>query len=411
MPDDQTLFRVEPSLAGKRRECVAFARSPLTSALLVYSACALVIAACVFAGSQSLARKATLTGQVELADGEMKLFPDRRRRVTELTVKDGDLVTEQQVLAVLHDLQYSRHGSQTAQLESIDWQIELLARSARSARADQAKNASHLNAKRTLLTTAIESAREEERAAEGLAKISQSQLERGQLLFEAGHLPRAQLEELQMQHSKQRQAQAAIQQQQLQLQTQLRSIDQQADSGASNLQRQLNGLEQQRTDLARERESLLTSFEQVVRAPVAGRITGVLSHVGATLDASTPLFTLVRRNTSYRGRLWAGSHAAGELAEQQRVNLMLDAFPHQKHGMLPGRIAYINDSPLSLRELGAPWEGNGRAYAVTVALDTTHPLFSRVKPGMNLQADVKLDNSLLVSRLFEPLISAWQRSF
>jgi len=89
---------------------------------------------------------------------------------------------------------------------------------------------------------------------------------------------------------------------------------------------------------------------------------------------------------------------------------MLDAFPHQKHGALQGTITHINESPLTLQELDAPWESAGTTYSLNVMIDSSQTLYTRLRPGMNLTADIKLDNSLLVERLFEPLIKAWRRT-
>jgi len=160
----------------------------------------------------------------------------------------------------------------------------------------------------------------------------------------------------------------------------------------------------------RELMQLQMNIEYRLVAPSDGVVTGVLSHTGTTVEPSRPIITMVKNAARFRARLWANSSAAGDLQTNQRVNLMLDAFPHQKHGMLSGTITYINDSPLTLQELGAPWEGAGPTYSLTVAIDDSSKLYSRLKPGMNLTADIKLDTSLLVERLFEPLIQAWQRT-
>jgi len=191
---------------------------------------------------------------------------------------------------------------------------------------------------------------------------------------------------------------------------QLESLVLENQSWQEDLKSKLREIDAQLGANAREREQLQMRFEQRIIAPSAGFITGILRQAGATAGIETPLITMVRTRGTYRAKLWASSHAAGDLQVGQHVNLMVDAFPHQKHGMLGGEISHINVSPLTLRELGAPWEGQGAAYAVTVDIDKTNPLYRRIKPGMNLTADIKLDNSLLVARLFEPLLLAWRRA-
>ena len=43
-------------------------------------------------------------------------------------------------------------------------------------------------------------------------------------------------------------------------------------------------------------------------------------------------------------------------------------------------------------------------------MDKQHSLYKRLKPGMNLTADIKLDDSALFERVFEPLLVAWRRT-
>ena len=246
--------------------------------------------------------------------------------------------------------------------------------------------------------------------ARKLHKIAQEQKARGAELFATGHLSLSDLEELDQRELQQAAAVTDHERALLGIDEQLESLVLDNQTGREVLQSRLRDIDAQLGANARESEQLQMRFEQRIVAPSKGFITGIQRQTGATAGIDTPLITMVRTRSSYRAKLWASSHAAGDLQVGQRVNLMIDAFPHQKHGMLGGEISHINVSPLTLRELGAPWEGQGPAYAVTVDIDKTNPLYRRIKPGMNLTADIKLDNSLLVARLFEPLLLAWRRT-
>lgn|GEM_PF-4447722 len=415
----QSLFRIEPSLAGRRRECAAFARSPATNAFLLYCVCAVVVTAALYASSQKLARKATVAGRVELAEGELKLYVDSRRVLSKLFVEDGELVKRGQLLALLtrHENTIRTKNSNDNSGKGFGALISSLKREA--LRLNQAKDNAHLEsfANQKSLTARIKTLKAtrashyaERKTLKALVALSQEQLERGRELHSANHLSLAEFEELDQRHTQNELRLAANHRDTLALKDRAQSIEHQLSTLDLRLQSKLGEMDEALERNQRELAQLQMSIEYRLVAPADGVITGVLSHAGTTVEPSRPLITMVKNSAHFRARLWASSSAAGDLQTSQNVNLMLDAFPHQKHGMLSGTIVHINESPLTLQELNAPWEGTGPTYELTVAFDNSSTLYSRLKPGMNLTADIKLDDSLLVERLFEPLIQAWQRT-
>lgn len=418
---NQPLFRIEPTLAGRRRECVAFARSPLTNSVLIYAICVLVVAGCVFLSQQQLARKSTVVGRAELAEGELKLYPNSRRIVETMLVQDGDFVRKGQTLAVLRSLDYNRtnttqeNSNQPVQpalvlLASLKRERANLLATRTAIQKETAANRATLALQSRGLKRTIRSQYREAAATIQLVDLAREQLERGRELHLQGHLSLSQLEELQRRYAEQQKAVASSERDALALREQQRALTHEFEQLAQTLPNKLRQIDSRLGGNERESARQNMSLEQQLVAPTDGLVTGVLSHAGATVDPQRPLITMVRNGARFRARLWATSNAAGELASGQTVRLMLDAFPHQKHGMLGGSIQHINESPLTLKELGTPWEGSGSVYGVTVTLDTASPLYAQLKPGMNLTADIKLDDSLLLHRLFEPLIKAWQRT-
>lgn len=415
----QSLFRIEPTLAGKRRECAAFARSPATNAFLLYCICALVVTAALYASSQKLARKATVAGQVELAEGELKLYVDTRRILSKLFVKDGELVKQGQTLALLtrHEKNIHSTSSSTNSGQGFDALISSLKREAlrlkqakENAHLESSANQQSLSARSSTLKATRASHYAERRTLKALVALSQEQLERGRELYNTNHLSLAEFEELDQRHRQNELRLAANRRDTLALKDRLQSFEHQLATVDLQLQNTLGEMDEALERNQRELMQLQMSIEYRLVAPVDGVITGVLSHAGTTVEPNRPLITMVKNAAHFRARLWANSSAAGDLKTNQNVNLMLDAFPHQKHGMLSGTIVHINESPLTLQEQGAPWEGTGPTYALTVSIDNSSAMYSRLKPGMNLTADIKLDDSLLLERLFEPLIQAWQRT-
>lgn len=415
---DQKLFRIEPALFGKRRECAAFARSRLTNSFLIYSICLCLTIACVFLGDKELARKTTVAGEAQLVEGELKLYANARRRVQETRVTEGELVRKGQLLAILRSLDHppatSTRGQSppatSAVLASLNRERSNLLAMRQTTQEEAEARQQLIRQQLRGIKARMNIQREERSASESLRDIAGEQLERGRELQQAGHLSLTQLDELQRRSSEAQRELARSRRDLLMLQEQQGTLSRELELAIQTLPNKLRQLDTQLGANEREFARQRLVQEQRLTAPVDGLITGVLSYPGATVAPQQPLITMVRNGVGFRARLWASSRAAGELTAGQNVRLMLDAFPHQKHGMLNGRIQHINESPLTLQELGAPWDGKGSVYGVTVALDVTSPLYARLKPGMNLTADIKLDQSLLFERLFEPLITAWQRT-
>ena len=101
-----------------------------------------------------------------------------------------------------------------------------------------------------------------------------------------------------------------------------------------------------------------------------------------------------------------------QFASGDEVLLRYQAFPYQKFGHHPGKIARISRSALGPADLGAP-TGNPRSgeplYRVTVALTRQDVLAygqpEPLKPGMLLDAEILSERRSLVEWIFEPLYS------
>lgn len=411
MSENSPLFRLEPAVAGRDHECRAFAASFTTTAALIYGACITVGLGILLACTQEIAHKSTIPGRTALLNGDLKLYPDNRRRLTELAVRVGDRVIAGQPLATLQGLRSFEQRTHAQQrLASLFAEQSRLREALALSEQQQRQETEYRAADEQLVRRNFAVQNKERQALQALLSLSEQQLERGKRLHTNDHLSAHALAELEVTVKEQQRSLAALErgrvlskQQNLQ---QAQAFDRQQFAAKENRRQQLAELER----LQREITQIEYNERQVLSAPVAGRITGILGNVGATFDPQQPVISMVSEGADFRAELWAPSSAAGSLALGQPVNLLLDAFPHQRHGMLRGTIAHINTSPLTLRELGAPWDAERIAYGVTVDMDSTHPLYQRIKPGMQLTADIKLDNSTLFERLFDPLLSAVERA-
>jgi membrane fusion protein len=128
-----------------------------------------------------------------------------------------------------------------------------------------------------------------------------------------------------------------------------------------------------------------------------------------------PLVTVVPSNSKLQAILYAPSRALGFLKPGQAVKIKLDAFPYQKFGVAEGKVISIADSPVRASEssagtrLATSTETGEPMYTVRVELDKqiieAYGNQQRLRPGMQLDAEIQLDTRRIYEWVLEPLFS------
>ncbi|HBT8511332.1 TPA: HlyD family efflux transporter periplasmic adaptor subunit, partial [Klebsiella pneumoniae] len=135
----------------------------------------------------------------------------------------------------------------------------------------------------------------------------------------------------------------------------------QGKSRQTELDRQLQGLQQQLIELAGQEHFTLT-------APVSGTVAAVLIRQGQSVKSSEAVMTLVPDNARLQIELYATSQNAGFIQPGQRVALRFAAFPYQKFGVQYGTIREISRTTLTPSDLlsvsPVTWKENEGHYRV-----------------------------------------------
>ncbi|MEM9531596.1 MAG: HlyD family efflux transporter periplasmic adaptor subunit [Pseudomonadota bacterium] len=164
------------------------------------------------------------------------------------------------------------------------------------------------------------------------------------------------------------------------------------------LRRQLHSARAKRSGAAYAETFLL-------RAPVAGVITGLTVKEGQKVTAGLRLLT-VQPEGPLVARLLVPTRVAGKLAEGQDARLRLAAFPYQKHGLLPARVTAVSSALAEAAELPPGLRLSEPAYWVTAELQPAPRLAAvALRPGMVLNADLLHDERRIWEWLAEPLLS------
>jgi membrane fusion protein len=148
----------------------------------------------------------------------------------------------------------------------------------------------------------------------------------------------------------------------------------------------------------------------VVAAPEGGVVTGIAADVGEPVDNGTPLAFIVPARSALQAELYASSRSAGFLSTDQDVLLRYEAFPYQKFGHHPGRIAAVSETALAVQALDRNADAYREPmYRVIVELQQqtvrAYGETRALRPGMAVEADVLLETRRLYEWMLEPLYS------
>ncbi len=380
-------------------------------------ALAIIVLIALFAFLGTYTKRATVPGLLEPAGGTLRLTTPASGAVIAAHVTEGQHVAAGGVLFVLSGERMSSSGATQAMIG-----VQLDARNATLARDVKLSSERHESRIRTtrerLAAIDIEFAqlgREVEINAAREA-IAEKNVERFEELARTGFISRVQAQAkvddalvLKAQRENYKRVQANLARERAGLASQLADSRLQADTERADIERNLAGLAQERS----ENEARRTT---VVTAPYAATVTGIAAHAGQVIGAGGLLATLIPDGASLEAQLFASTRQAGFVERGQRVHLRYAAYPYQKFGMGTGVVHAIEKSPYAPQELptqviatlgvGA-LQGAEPVYRIVVKLDAqtidTYGQSQPLKSGMVFEADVIQDRRRLYEWLLEPV--------
>ncbi len=420
-----SLFRPE-ALEARQQAWLGGIQLLRPPSLTVLTVCAALAAAAVvaylFLGEYT--RKARVPGVLVPDRGLIRLLPQEAATVVERSAREGQRVTQGEVLFVLSvdrataggdaqaevrrsldDKQRSLEDALRQRQALLDTQRAAVARQLADRRSELAQIDAELRLQQQRLALAKEAlARLESLRADNFISSAQVQAKSEEVLA-----VQAQLAGLTRQRAAQQREIGA-------LESEERELPLRADAARGELQRDLATVAQEAAESEAKRRI-------VVRAPADGVLGAVLAEPGQAVTPAAALATLVPAGAELQAHLYAPSSALGFVRPEQPVLLRYQAYPYQKFGQQSGRVLQVARTPLQAAELaGVPLAGvSGTAatvageplYRITVALQRQDvPAYGEAQPlaaGMQLEADVQLDRRRLIEWLFEPLLGLGDR--
>lgn len=202
-----------------------------------------------------------------------------------------------------------------------------------------------------------------------------------------------------------------LQRDRLALENELRDLPLKAQTEIATIERNISMLGQELVQAEARREI-------VVPAPQDGTVTAIQAALGGHANVTLPLLSIVPSDATLEAHLYSPSRAVGFVRPGQRVLVRYQAYPYQKFGHHEGVVASVSRSAVSPGELppqlagvsslyGAGANANEPVYRITVSLASqTVTAYGKpvpLQPGMQLEADVALENRRLFEWVLDPL--------
>ncbi|WP_161993555.1 HlyD family type I secretion periplasmic adaptor subunit [Muricoccus nepalensis] len=175
--------------------------------------------------------------------------------------------------------------------------------------------------------------------------------------------------------------------------------------------------------LVRTRAEALAIDESLTKANMVNRLVELVApedgvvlevakrSVGSVLNAAEPLVTMISSGAAMVAEIAIGSGDVGYAKPGDEVQVKVDAFPYQRHGLLTGRLrAIVADSmPASGGNAGSTAYHRGVVELGTTTLQSM-PEGTRLIPGMTLAAEIKVGTRSVISYLLYPITRGMRES-
>lgn len=167
-----------------------------------------------------------------------------------------------------------------------------------------------------------------------------------------------------------------------------------------DLQRALKHIDTQTARLRSQLLNLDSSHQQLLHAPIKGRVTRINAKIGETLQPGSSVMHLTTGLVSDSATLRVPSFAAGFINVGQELNLEVDAFPAQRHGRIKARVVHVSDHTV-------PDLQGDKSFIARLSVDTAELIrgdAGRYLPGMKFRAYISIERKSIFTWSISPAL-------
>lgn len=400
----QALDRMNRRLYGE----ISLAQ-PISLYLVVVSLIIIVALILVFLNVSQYARKETVRGYLLPESGMIKAYPARGGIVSELQVKEDDIVQEGQPIAVISIQSGLVSGQELSErlLESLGthW-LNLVQERDHQARLHNNEMA-RLSRQRLALQDSLATYQRQSKLMEQRLSLLVEESQQYESLLTQGflsdldyqaHIQKRLITEQEFEESNSRIAVIAVE---------LAQVEADISSRPIELELTLADIENRLSNIQRQQDETQNNFRFVVNSPEAGTVATVSAVEGEYITQGRPLVSIIPKDSELVAELLLPTRSAGFIKEGDEAGLRFDAFPYQRFGFISSTVARIDKAIILDGETSLPLRLKEPVYRVRTRLETQEmqaygDTFA-LKSGMLLEADIILDRRSLFDWLLDPI--------
>jgi membrane fusion protein len=355
-------------------------------------------------------KKARVSGYLVPEQGLIKLYAQQSGPVMTLNVKEGQKVSQGQVLAIISTDRIQAQGA--TQLE-IAKQLELRRKSLVSDKPKFEKIFAEqiASAQKRLAQIEKELAQlsQASRAQEDRIALSSNVVARHKQLHEEKFVSELLLQEKQADLLEQQNRLREIERSKSILEREATSLRTELSTLPLKLRNETEAIDRAIAEVATSGFETEARRQEYVLAPQAGMVTALQIDLGKQAQPGLPLMSLIPEGSGLQADLYITSRSMGFVRVGNVAQLQYQAFPYQKFGVQPGTVSKISRTAVPAQELPFPAAPNEIYYIVTIKPLKQHvQAYGKPEPlqtGMQVDADIWLERRTLLEWIFEPLYS------
>jgi membrane fusion protein len=383
--------------------------TPLSVKTLGLLCAAVIFAAAAFAATATYARKANVAGWLVPDQGVIRVPSYATGLLQELLVKEGDVVEKGARIAeisVSTEMTSGNLGDIIAKGLSAETEAARARGEASQARLEAEVRQGQV--RMVNLGKELEQTRAQAKLQETRITLAKQDLERGVTLAKKGLTTQRDNEArhtavlaAEQELTVQKRQVAAIEKEIADIDGRMKAIPIEMNAARAETGTAQAALQQRVADAEARRLYYVT-------APITGRIAALPVSKGQTISAGGSIVVMLPVSGKLEAELLVPSRAIGFIKPGQEIQIMLQAFPHERFGTVRGEVKTVSSTVLGQSEISIPGitihEPMFRIRAslsreVVEAYGETIPM----QPGMLVSADVVFDRRSLLRWLFDPI--------
>lgn len=409
---NRPLFR-EEAIANKSRKLhgsILLTRTWSNTALAIFL-CVIVASLIVFALFFGFARKATVTGIVVPTKGVNRILSPQSGTIAKLSVTEGHEVKIGDPLFTISSERSAENGavqatvkeSLVARIEKLRRELDQVGGQSSNKQRELADKLASVNASLKQLDHELSLQREKVRIARDVsARVAE--------LAKTGNMSKIVAADKEADLLEQQGRLSSLEVQRQSMLREMTSFQSSQTDSAIQKNREVSTIQREIEDLKQQLAENEAKRQIIVRAEVDGRVAAVLVQPGQSVISNQRIASILPKDGKLEAELYMPSRNIGMVMPNMRVVVRYDSFPYQKFGQFNGFVHDVSETSISAADLpqaGAAQASADNYFRVRVSLDkqevTLRDKRYQLKPGMQLAANVLLEERTILEWMFEPL--------